>query len=290
VDQPPASLRVDYDVLLGYPDGGTLALTWHADDGVPWFVQYADHWAANYVVTVNDGHVTIQQALLFLKLAGRQYPDLMTQLVEQQLIVEAIEKDPLPVSATELQAASDEFRIAIGLSSADETRRWLEEMGLSIVRFQELLRGKIQAQKLKDRVTADRIEPYFEAHREGFDLVQFFQVEAPVAAVASNLARRAREQNLITAIRTNAVRIGGKDLGAVLRSQRVCELPSVLTSAVPGEVVGPVAESGRYWVAEVFDRQPARLDAQTRAAIHEKLFREWLTDQRKQATVHWHWL
>src|SRR5687767_453939 len=61
VDQPPASPRADYDLLLGHPQGGTVALNWRADEGVPWAVDYADHWAANYVVTVNEKCVTVQE-------------------------------------------------------------------------------------------------------------------------------------------------------------------------------------------------------------------------------------
>lgn len=290
VDQPPASLRVDYDVLLGHPDGGTMALTWHADFGVPWGVQYAEHWAANYVVTVNNGHVTIQQALLFLKLEGRQYPVLMTQLVDQQLIVEAIEKDPSPVSAAELQAASDEFRIAIGLSSADETHRWLEEIGFSTARFQEFLHRKIQARKLKEQVTQGQVEPFFGAHQETFDLVRFFRVEVPTEALASRFVKAALQQSLIVVTLAQAAEMEGTSLEATLCSRCACELPAALATAGQGEVVGPVAEGAQYWVAEVLDRQPAQLDAQTYAAIQNKLFRQWLAEQRKKATVRWHWL
>src|SRR5262249_28545584 len=60
VDPPPASPRVDYDLLFGAPEGGTVSLNWRADGGVPWVVEYADHWAANHVVTVNDHPVTVQ--------------------------------------------------------------------------------------------------------------------------------------------------------------------------------------------------------------------------------------
>src|SRR5262245_32273598 len=65
VDQPPGSPRVDYDLLLGGPDGSTVALNWRPDRGLPWVVDYADHWAANFVVSVNRKDVTVQQALLF---------------------------------------------------------------------------------------------------------------------------------------------------------------------------------------------------------------------------------
>src|SRR5262249_52159125 len=122
VDQPPASRQVDYDLMLSHPEGGTLALSWRADGGVPWAVQYADHWAANYVLTVDAREVTIQQALLFLKLTGDREPDLMTELVDQQLIAMAIDADPPPVSDEELQRAADEFRRASRLLNAESTR------------------------------------------------------------------------------------------------------------------------------------------------------------------------
>jgi putative peptide maturation system protein len=290
VDQPPASRRADYDLLLGHPDGGTVALSWLADEGVPWAVQYADHWAANYVLTVNARELTIQQALLFLKLTGDREPDLMTELVEQQVIALAIEEDPPPVSNEELQAAANEFRSASDLLSAEATHRWLEELGFSMGQFQERLRGVVQMRKLKERITADRVEPYFEAHRESFDLVQFFRVETPTEVVASNLAAAAREQGLLAATQAQTASTGGGDLKGSLISRHAHELPSALAAASPGAVVGPVAEGRRHWVTEVFSRQPAQLDAQIRAAIQEKLFREWIAKRREQAAVRWHWM
>src|SRR5688572_5273927 len=86
VDQPPGSPRVDYDLVLGHPEGGTVGLCWRADDGVPWAVEYASHWAASFVVSVNKEHVPVQTALMFFRLAGRRVPDLMEELVDQTLV------------------------------------------------------------------------------------------------------------------------------------------------------------------------------------------------------------
>ena len=63
IDRPPCSHRMDYDLFLGLPDASTLALSWRPDAGIPWNVEYADHWSANFVVTVNGWHTTIQQAM-----------------------------------------------------------------------------------------------------------------------------------------------------------------------------------------------------------------------------------
>src|SRR5262245_39178349 len=237
VDQPPASRQVDYDLMLSHPEGGTLALSWRADEGVPWAVQYADHWAANYVLTVDARDVTIQQALLFLKLTGDREPDLMTELVDQQLIAVAIDADPPPVSDEELQRAADEFRRASRLLNAESTRRWLEEMGLSMEQFQSRLRGAVQIRKLKERVTADDIETYFEAHRKSFDFIRYFQVETRSQATASELAATAREVGLLAATQKLMVNAEAQVSTGSLCFQRAFELHSALNTTAAGVVV-----------------------------------------------------
>ena len=141
LDQPPGSPQVDYDLLLEHPDGGTVALSWRADDATPWSVAYADHWAANYVLSVNDHAVTVQQVLLFLKLAGDEYPNLMTEVVDQTLIAQVMGESLPLVNGKERRAATDEFRNANHLCGADAMRRWLKDTGLSAARFEELVKA-----------------------------------------------------------------------------------------------------------------------------------------------------
>jgi len=289
VDQPPGSPKVDYDLLLEHPDGGTVALSWRPDNGTPWSVVYSDHWAANYLVTVNNQTVSIQEALLFLKLASGQYPDLMTEVVDQTLITQAIAENPPSVNQGELQAAADQFRSANHLDTADATHRWLNEMGLSMARFEELMRRWISRRKLEQRVTKDLIKPYFHAHRKTFDTVRFFRADTQHMAGAKRLVGRARKKGLlpVTQLLTG---VEGRDLTGSLMSRYAFELPSDLANAPVGRVVGPVPEGRGFWVAQVLQRQPARLDAQTRAVIRNQLFQECLSERRNQATVRWHWM
>src|SRR6185503_2672264 len=154
VELPPGEERADYDVLLD-AGGGTLAVSWSADDASPWFVDHADHWAANNVVTVNRSSLTVQEALQVVRIAGTSYPDLHDLLIRDVLRREAMgDLEVIEVSAGEVQQAADDFRQANGLHSAEATHRWLVERGLSVRTFQGLLRGGVQARKARARVTA----------------------------------------------------------------------------------------------------------------------------------------
>jgi putative peptide maturation system protein len=253
-------------------------------------VEYADHWAANYVVSVNDYHVSIQEALMALKLTGRRHPDLMAELVGDALMWQALEEDAPLVSEVELQQAADDFRSANGLCSAEATHRWLEEMQLSMAQFQRLLQGGLLTRKLKERVTEGGVQPYFAAHREQFDIVHCFRADAATETGARRLAEAARTDGLLAATQAQVAAAEGQDLQGSLMARHRHELPAALAAAAPGAVVGPVAEGQRYWVAQVLGQQPAQLDAQTRTAIRVQLFQAWLAEQRQRATVRWHWM
>ena len=96
----PASDRVTYDLLLhlDHKAGGVISLGWNGDSGLPWIPQFADHWAANFVLSVNGAEMTIQSALLFLNSVLADQPNLMEELIERSLLSEAISVEPMSLS------------------------------------------------------------------------------------------------------------------------------------------------------------------------------------------------
>jgi putative peptide maturation system protein len=293
VDRPPGSHRIEHDILLEHSEEGTVAVTWRPDDGVPWSIAYADHWASNLVVTVTSGltaSVTVQEALFFLKMSRDKFPDLMEQIVEQQLIAMSIEADPPSVSQAELQDAADTFRSSRGLLKAEAMQRQLQEWGLTPVQFQEMVKQAIEREKLQDAVTERDIEPFFIANRGGFERIQYFRVTVPTARLAESLARHAAEAGLMTA----AIALVG-DPAAVgvqteFTSRFARDFPGDLAVALPDVIIGPTRESGTWSLSQVFARQPATLDDETRGAVRQLLYRRWLQQKREGATVEWHWL
>ncbi|HKG95344.1 MAG TPA: TIGR04500 family putative peptide maturation system protein [Gemmatimonadaceae bacterium] len=289
VDLPPASDDADYDLLIGHPGGGTVALGYRPDRGNPWFVDYAEHWAANYVLTVGGLPVTVQQALTALEVAGEGSPGLVDSLVEDALAARAMGVDPPEVTPDEAQAAVDAFRAARGLHSAAATHAWLARLGWSVELFQSLIENGVRARKLRERVTAAEVEPHFHAHRGDFDLVRVFRAETASAEDARRLAALAAVDGLLAAAgRADGVSGGG--VAGTLATARAHELPPELAGAPVGRVVGPMAARGRHWVGEVLGRSEATLDAATRAAVRDVLFRRWLDARRAEHAVRWHWL
>jgi putative peptide maturation system protein len=232
----------------------------------------------------------VQEALFFLKMSRDKFPDLMEQIVEQQLIAMSIEADPPSVSQAELQDAADTFRSSRGLLKAEAMQRQLQEWGLTPVQFQEMVKQAIEREKLQDAVTERDIEPFFIANMGGFERIQYFRVTVPTARLAESLARHAAEAGLMTA----AIALVG-DPAAVgvqteFTSRFARDLPGDLAVALPEVIIGPTRESGTWSLSQVFARQPATLDDETRGAVRQLLYRRWLQQRREGATVEWHWL
>lgn len=288
VNQPPGSNAASYDLLLGLPEGGTLAVSFCPESGDPWTVEFSDHWAANYVLSVNGLHTSIQSALIYLRSVLNRQPDLMLDLVNRTLIQQAIDADPPAVTTHEVEKAVDNFRLRHGLHKAEAMRQWLEEMGLTLEAMRDLMTHNVRAGKLKKRVTAGKVREYFQAHRAGFDVVTLCRVESLTLAPARSLARAARARELGQALLDSAGKIAS--LSGRWESLYAYELSPALGSARQGEIVGPERAGSRYWVAQAVQRRAARLTAGTRGRIESLLFEAWLAERRKQAAIRWHWV
>jgi putative peptide maturation system protein len=288
VDQPPASDKADYDILLGATDGGTVAVSWRPDEGVPWSVEYADHWAANYILTVNELHISIQSALIYMNTALNRRPYLMEDLINKSLIQEAMSESPPAVSNRAIAKAVDDFRIGQGLYSAADTRQWLEKMSLTMEALRELVAYKVRASILKKRVTADKVRPYFETNRGVFDLLTIFRVQVPSKTIATALTKAGRRSGLWATIQKKRSWLTTPN--GQLATMFARELPPAFASASPGTIIGPERSPEGYWVGQLLQHRGASFDDRTRARIEDLLFQDWLEERRKQATVRWHWV
>ena len=124
VDQPPGSDTVDYDILLSTPNGaGTIALTWRPEQGLPWTVQYSDHWAADYVLSVNELHLSIQSALIYLDTVLDRRPHLREDLIDKLLTNEALDESPPAVAKREIDKAVNVTRTSRPGTRREETPR-----------------------------------------------------------------------------------------------------------------------------------------------------------------------
>jgi putative peptide maturation system protein len=279
VDIRPGTPVVDYDLLLAHPDGGTVALTAPADDGVPWLIEHSTHWAAGQLVSVDEIHLSVAQALTMLRSLSRRDMTPHDEIVDQCLILNEVRADEEPLSAEDLQSAADEFRRGRGLHDREATLAWLEQMGMSPAQFEEYIGGIARRRRFRRRKEAELAPAYLTGHRSRFDRVRALWVtgsERWTSATSAELMSR-----LPTVTGEAQVMIGDRWAG---------ELPEPLKDAETGTVVGPADHEGRFFTGVVMERRPAEDDAVTVAAAGRAAFTAWLAERRGRASIEWHWL
>ena len=129
--------------------------------------------------------------------------------------------------------------------------------------------GEAAAARVRERVTADRVEPYFAEHRAEFGTARVARLDFPDAeSVGSD------EDWVALAERTPGARL-------VIEDVPVTEIGQ----AKPGEVLAPTPRS----LVKVISVSDAVLDEETRRRVERRIFDEWLAERRRAAKIEWFW-
>ncbi|WP_182897855.1 TIGR04500 family putative peptide maturation system protein [Microbispora sp. H10830] len=283
-DVRPGSPIVDYDLVLGHPAGGTVALTAPADDGVPWTVDHSTHWASGRVLTVDGRELLIQNALLTLRARAERDPAVQEELVDHCVLEDLIAREPEP-APEELQEASDAYRLRRGLRTRERMLRWLGEVGLTQEAYDNHIHGLALKRRVRARIERETARDYLERHPEEFD--QVWAVWA--TGSAERLAGLAASGEPLAALGTAVLSRGDLDVTAAVRVAR--ELPEPLRDAAAGAAVGPASYGAGHLLGVIRERRPADLtDPATLAAAGRAGFAAFMAARRAAAEITWHWL
>ncbi|MEV4753052.1 TIGR04500 family putative peptide maturation system protein [Streptosporangium sp. NPDC049248] len=288
VDRRPGTPVVDYDLLLDHPDGGTVALTAPPEDGVPWLIDHSTHWAAGYLVSVNDVDVTVPQALTMLRTLSRGDSSPYREIVDQCLLVEATgdTESPAgspaePLTAADLQATADEFRRGRGLHDRASTLAWMTEAGMSGEQFEAYITEIARRRRFRRDREAELAPGYLAANPGDFARTRAVWVTGEQKVTAGTVS------DLLTGLAS----LGDTGEATVTFATRwEADLPTPLRGTPPGGIVGPVElPDGGFLTGAVLHRSPATGDRETLAAAGRAAFAGWLAERRAAATVEWHW-
>ncbi|MEV4161467.1 TIGR04500 family putative peptide maturation system protein [Nonomuraea dietziae] len=283
-DVRPGSPVVDYDLVLAHPDGGSVALTAPADDGVPWTVDHSTHWASGRVVTVDDFALLIQNALLTLRTRAERDTTIQDELIDYCILSDMASREP-PPTQQELQQASDAYRIRNGLRSRADMMRWLAGVGLNETAYTSHIFGLALKQRVRARIEQETARDYLERNPAEFDQLWALWAEGS----EDRLAELAGAPDPATAL-TQA--LASRDgITVTTADGPALDLPEPLRAAPEGTVVGPVPHGKAHLLGVVRERRPADpADPGTLAAAGRAGFAEYMARRRAKANVTWHWL
>lgn len=288
VDEQPGQQRVDFDLLLDDPRGGTVAVNVQDDDGVPWSVDHATHWAAGQVLTI-DGllSLSVPEALLTLRLAGLRDPAVHERLIDHCLLADLAAADRAEPSPEQRQAAADRFRRAQGLHSAEATLAWLDEIGMPRDAFDRYVTGLARLAGFRARKEAELGPGYLAAHPERFESLHATWATCADPATAGRLAAG---DPLGLAERAARLLAEGRAVRCTSAVGFADELPPPLRDLPAGQPVGPVVDGGRLLVGVLTRREAPEPGPELAAAAGRAAFADWLAGLRARADIRWHWL
>lgn len=283
-----------YDVLLRLAELGTLSLSFSPQQTLPWPMRGVQRWRDVDLLRVNNIVLDVAQAVAYLDSIWGE-TRIVNRMINTCLIQEALDKDPIELSDAELQRAMDGFRRARRLYSAEDTRRWMEQQGLSHTQMERYVADEALVAKLRDRVTADRVETFFAAHRADFDTARVAQITFADEATARQVHDRiiAVELDFYAAAQKQFLAAGAApashELFATLQRGQAPEWLAPAFDAAPGDVLGPLDTGAGYALVLVLSIAPARLDEATRQVVKKILFEKWLAERRQTARIEWYW-
>lgn len=238
---------------------------------------------------VNGEAVSLSDVLRLAKFWG----DLkfLQDSIDAALVRQAAGQHGIEVSGDELQQAADEFRLARELHDADATEQWLAAQHLSYEDWELMLEGEIIASKLREELTAGRVEQHFAEQKLTFDSAVLSRIVAPNEDVARELRAQIVEDDADFHALTRsysveeATRAAGGYVGTVRRTELEATVESAVFGASVGKVVGPFKTDEGWCLFKIEAVNRAALDEATREAIKSRLFDEWLSERRRKANI-----
>lgn len=240
-------------------------------------------------ITVNGQTVSFGEIFKWVRYKGT-FPALQEKL-EQTLILQGAAEMGLVPGVVDLQEAADQIRREHNLYSSSDTAAWLKARGLTLDDLEALAGLRFMAGKIRERLADGNVEHYFNENRRSFDRAVISQIVTAEEGMARELLAQIKEEGVsfyALAQEYSTDRVTGDLNGLVGRVDRRSLSPqveAVLFSAESGDVVGPVKTDQGYHLIKIEKMEPAQLDPVTTERIKDLLFREWLAQAMKKATI-----
>ena len=291
---PPVEVvwqRENYDDSLHYDaiiesDAGSISVSYAADRGLPWPLRGVRRWSEEDMLRVGERTLKVQEAMIFLDFIWSDAP-LLDRLVQACIVEDALEQGAVTVPAADLQAELDGFRRRRGLLRAADMHAWLAERGMTQARLERFLAVEAATRLLRERTSAGRVEQFFTERKGelGCTVVTAiaFSSRADAEAALEGLADHAKFYREFE----RAASRGRARFETLVDS--ATDTPAELAAASVGQVVGPVGRESSFVLLRVVAKLAAVLDERTRRVVEERLFEEWVTEERRKRRVEWSW-
>src|SRR5262245_4033655 len=238
---------------------------------------------------VNGEEFNLYEILLTAK--GNGSLEFLQEAIDAAIIRQEAAERAIEVSDEELQSAADEFRAAHDLYDIAATEAWLTARRLTFEDWESFIEGNVLRQKLREAITADKIEQHFAVNKLSFDAAELSrlvvrdeevarELRAQIVDDAADFHLLAREHSVDAATRP-----AGGYAGKLKREDMEAVVESAVFGAQPGSVIGPFKLEDGWHLIKIESLHRAELDDALRETIKEKVFAEWFEERLRKAKI-----
>jgi putative peptide maturation system protein len=287
---------VHYDALLNVPGGDATSLSISPAGDTPWPLRGARLTSDHELLRVNGTTMRVDEAMGVIDFIWDD-ARIVQRLVDFHLVGEEIRRRAIVPEPEDRQRAVDTFRRVRGLVTAAATQEWLEAQGISHARLEQMGEAQAQTFALRRTIAMEAgLQAYWAAHPGAFDVAIVARLRLRDRARAQRLADELRGGQLFYAgvedefAAGRAMPITGGMMAVLRRHEMSPTLADAVFLATPGSVVGPIEGDDSYDLIRVIRVGPASFgDDDTREAIIDAIFAEWLAERRRAAKIEWLW-
>ncbi len=234
--------------------------------------------------------VSVTEIIQYLK-SSRQIPEVLTNLINQKIIEQTAIQQEIIIEEPELQIAADRFRYENNLITSKDTLQWLEKYHLSVPEFEALIKSEYLEQKLAEHLLKDQVEAYFYAHQVDYNQAIIYEIILTDFNLAMELFYGLQSQELSfwelahQYIEDDDLRRLGGYRGMKTRMQLHPEIAAAVFALswhdLP-QILKPITIDKQVHLIYVEEIIQPDLTPSLSQAIRNKLFDNWLTQQRQQ--------
>ena len=238
---------------------------------------------------VNGEEISLYDVLLPAKGSGNL--EFLQEAINAAIIRQEAARHAIEVSDEELQSAADEFRAAHDLFDVASTEAWLAARRLTFEDWEAFVEGNVLKQKLREAITADKIQQQFAVNKLAFDAAELSRLVVADEDIARELRAQIVEEgadfhSLARAYSIDAAtRLAGGYAGNVARADMEAAVESAVFGAQTGNVIGPFKLEDGWHLIKIESLHRAELDDALRETIKAKVFAEWLEERLRKARI-----
>jgi parvulin-like peptidyl-prolyl isomerase len=249
---------------------------------------------SNTFLTINDKPFSLEQSLSYLRTAGKLHT-VLSEIVQQYVLEEEVKLLEIPEAEPEIvEQFILEFRLQQQLTTPEIFHNWLAINAISYADFKHQVTFRIKQDKLKEKVTASKVQEYFAKNKEALDRVVLSRIVVDHPEVAQDLKEQVEQQGAdFTQLAKKHSMVDDAVVGGVMGPIICSQMPEIIRKATenaqPGQIVGPIKIEGRYCLLKVEQLLPASLEGSLKRDLENHLFEEWLKEKVQSMNVQLNW-